>query len=868
MKAIIEDKEALFMDRQRDDEFCKSVRRLINHGRINSNDKHHNVLNKVRDDLWIDEMGILRKKINVKNRDPRNPAIAPASMRKAIIMEAHASPWAGHGAVFRTTERILEHFWWPTMFSEIRSIVKSCTICQLAKSPAPQKAPLQSLPVPSGPNQRVHMDLMGELKSLDEFKYILVVTDAYTKYTLVTPIKNKTAETVAKAFFESWIAQFSCPRMIVSDQGREFVNKTMEEMNKRLKISHNRTSSYHPESNSSAESFNRSIIKYMQIALENDTLKWSDWVKTLQISYNTTVHRTTKSTPFALTHAFLPTLPFFDLQRPRVYYGDNPGAETVTRLNKSFMMAKKNSEDAIAEQEKYYNLKSKMRDFKVGDDVMVHNKPYIKTQDNPKFEFNYEGPYKIIKQTAELNFIIKNAKRTREIHVNRLRHFKYSDLFDKNNEEINRRSSRQPSIRKNSFDNNDDEAEERPDMNKQNSNFNAQFPPLRRSSRINPPEDSTEEVHDSRIRNSDSENERKSNDVITPLPDLSQTTRRRSLLIKRELITPPSTTTTTRVTAPPALTASGSPVNVTAGRTLPQVQPRNVTATPLPAESGSPVATTVSAPFKAKTSSRRTVTPPAQPTANIPPPPPSKKPPLIVKTVLDSDFSHSGTMIKDRFKAKNAAMEARSKMKRTVSVGGETIKQRRALIKAASPTKPKSYIGEDRLESMRKLNQIRKEERQRKEKRRIANLTTPDQPVRRPSITSAKSSASSNYSTPMTSDTPTAATGAIPKQSILKKNNKDAGGSKECISKKSESTDKSNYPSGFSKLTNVLLKRSEKPQTIEDTPKSSKNVDTRPLRSNYNAPAPKYISTTVEKEVKKLQDIKSSINSRPTKKQL
>ena len=815
----------------------------------------------------MDKFGIVRKIINVKNREPRLPAIAPMNMRKAIIIEAHASPWSGHGAIFRTTERILDHFWWPTMFSEIRNAVNSCPVCQLAKTPVNKKAPLQSLPIPAGPNQRVHMDLMGELRSDDEFKYILVVTDAYTKYAIVTPITDKSAATVAKAFFESWIAQFSCPKLIVSDQGKEFVNKTMEEMNKRLKIGHNRTSSYHPESNSSAESFNRSIIKFMQCALENETLKWSEWVKTLQISYNTTVHRTTKCTPFALTHAFLPTLPFFDLQRPRVYYGDNLGAETATRLNKSFMWAKKNSEEAIAEQERYYNLKTKTCNYKIGDQVMVRNKGYITSRiENTKMQYNWDGPYKIISQTAELNFIIKNSKRTREIHVNRIRHFKYSDFFDKNNDTFYRTNVRQPTLRKGDYseENQDDESIENNKLT--NSKLDKEFPPLRRSTRLNPPEVSEEEEESqpSRTRNDESENERNTNDILTPLPDINQSIRRRSLLIKRELVTPPQqqqqqasipipmSMSNTTSTVPPALAASGSPVNVTAGRNLSQVQPRNVTATPLPAESGSPVAPTVSAPFKAKASSKRTVDPNAIKSSYA-------KPILKVKTVIDKDFVHSGAVIKDIYKAKNAAVTARANMKRTVSVGDTSIRQKREIIKAASPTKPKIYIGEDRLVSMQKLNLMRKEDRERKRRRAESTATTPIRTMRRPSMTSPSSSGGSAYSTPMSSELVTAKTGAIPKQRSKQIEVKNAGGDGNCNLDSSTSSNKSNYSSNFSRLKSFISKRSDEPNVNDDTPKTTRIVPTRPLRSNYEAPKPTYIKSTVEKEVKKLRNIQSSI---------
>ena len=68
------------------------------------------------------------------------------------------------------------------------------------------------------PNERVHMDLFGPLKtrSASGNKLILVITDTFTKYTELVPVLNKEASTVARAFFERWICRFGVPTVIIS----------------------------------------------------------------------------------------------------------------------------------------------------------------------------------------------------------------------------------------------------------------------------------------------------------------------------------------------------------------------------------------------------------------------------------------------------------------------------------------------------------------------------------------------------------------------------------------------------------------------------------------------------------------------------
>ena len=128
-------------------------------------------------------------------------------MRNKILGAAHSSWVAGHTGVDKTLSRVQANFWWPGVTADVERFVKDCTRCQEANLGKPQNAPLQSLATAGEPNERVHMDLFGPLKtrSASGNKLILVITDAFTKYTELVPLLNKEASTVARAFFERWI---------------------------------------------------------------------------------------------------------------------------------------------------------------------------------------------------------------------------------------------------------------------------------------------------------------------------------------------------------------------------------------------------------------------------------------------------------------------------------------------------------------------------------------------------------------------------------------------------------------------------------------------------------------------------------------
>ena len=71
----------------------------------------------------------------------------------------------------------------------------------------------------------IGIDLTGPLpKTVDGFQYILTATDYFSKWVEAFPLKKKTAAEVGRHICSIIYTHF-CPKIIVSDQGREFVSE-------------------------------------------------------------------------------------------------------------------------------------------------------------------------------------------------------------------------------------------------------------------------------------------------------------------------------------------------------------------------------------------------------------------------------------------------------------------------------------------------------------------------------------------------------------------------------------------------------------------------------------------------------------------
>jgi hypothetical protein len=329
------------------------------------------------------EDGVLWTRL--KNTPEKRVVImAPADIIPDILCDAHGHILAGHDGVLKTKERILQSYYWPGMDQDIQLHIQKCHQCQLRK-PSRSPPPLMSpLPQCSAPNQRIHCDLFGPLKTSESSKkFILCMTDAFTKYVELVALPNKEALTVTSAIFNRWICRFGLPLEIVTDQGREFNNKLSEELYSLLRLHHQTTAARHPQCNSQAEVCNKTIAKYLNSFVDSTTLNWEQFLAPLMFSYNTSFHRSIKNTPYFLTFGMDPRLPSFpnpDIREK--FYGESSAADMFQKLQVARQLATENNLLATNETKLSFDKHAKPHSFAINQLVLLEEYNFLGK--NPK----------------------------------------------------------------------------------------------------------------------------------------------------------------------------------------------------------------------------------------------------------------------------------------------------------------------------------------------------------------------------------------------------------------------------------------------------------------------------------------------------
>ncbi len=224
--------------------------------------------------------------------------VVPESLKRNVVELYHDSK--GHPGAARTKETIHLNYWWKGMLVTVTEHVNSCKACARRKARnAVAAAPIQGYDIPRMPWDRVHMDLTGPLtESKQGNKYILVIKDALTRYVEAVPIKNKSAEEVVNAFITVIIYRHGAVGWLISDNGREFVNKLFTQVAQLLNIKHTTITAYNPRANGLAENHMRTMKDALSIYCDETQKDWDTHLGGVTMSYNTTVNSQTGFTPY------------------------------------------------------------------------------------------------------------------------------------------------------------------------------------------------------------------------------------------------------------------------------------------------------------------------------------------------------------------------------------------------------------------------------------------------------------------------------------------------------------------------------------------------------------------------------------------
>ena len=357
--------------------------------------------------------------------------VVPKSYRHEILSIAHESPMSGHLGINKTYHKIINHFYWPGLKSDVSKYCKTCHTCQMVGKPNQTipKAQLQPIPAFDEPFSRILIDCVGPLpRTKSGNEYLLTIMCTSTRFPEAIPLRNIKTKSIALIKFFTFVG---LPKSVQSDQGSNFMSGIFHQVMHELEIKQYRSSAYHPESQGALERFHQTLKNMIRSYCFYTEKDWDEGIHLLLFAVRESVQESLGFSPFELVFGHSVRGPLKLLKEKFLSNDETPlnllqyVSDFRNRLSRACEVARSNLKTSQGKMKARYDNHVIDRKFKPGDKVLA----LLPIPGRP-LQARYFGPYTIDKKTSDLNYIINTPGRRKNkqmCHVNMLKEY-----FDRN----------------------------------------------------------------------------------------------------------------------------------------------------------------------------------------------------------------------------------------------------------------------------------------------------------------------------------------------------------------------------------------------------------------------------------------------------
>ena len=167
----------------------------------------------------------------------------------------------------------------PYSIENVKLMTANCNVCREVK-PNFFKPKNQKLIKATKPFERLSVDFKGPLPSVSRNKYILTITDEFSRFPFAFPCPDVTSSTVVKCFCQLF-SMFGMPDFVHSDRGTSFLSSELKDFLHSKGVATSRTTPYNPQCNGQVEKLNGTLWRAILLNLKSRKLETGQWESVL-----------------------------------------------------------------------------------------------------------------------------------------------------------------------------------------------------------------------------------------------------------------------------------------------------------------------------------------------------------------------------------------------------------------------------------------------------------------------------------------------------------------------------------------------------------------------------------------------------------
>jgi transposase InsO family protein len=292
-----------------DDHFTKIVQFLS----TGMSPREYTIIQKKQLVVRAPDFSLIAKQIYNMGLDEILRRCVMEAERPLILVEAHEGITGGHYTRKETTQNILRvGLWWPTLHKDAKDYYKACDVCQQVGKPSKKDEMPLSPQLTLQEFEKWAIDFVGPINPLGKRtreRYIITVTEYLTRWAEATEVKECSETIAARFIFDDIITRFGFPKILMSDQGTHFINKTIEAPTEEFAVHHQKSTPYHPQVNGTVEAFNKILETTLTNIYSVNRDVWDLRVPVVLWAYRTTCKKLTMQTPVKLVYGIETVVP-------------------------------------------------------------------------------------------------------------------------------------------------------------------------------------------------------------------------------------------------------------------------------------------------------------------------------------------------------------------------------------------------------------------------------------------------------------------------------------------------------------------------------------------------------------------------------
>lgn len=275
---------------------------------LNKNEKR--MLRCLKEKFMVDSSG---KLVTIEgNRE----VVIEQKEQEEIVKKVHEGQGGAHLGRDKTVQELAAKFYWKGISNDVIQCINKCSKCVQHKKPIRARAkssvvekevldqaekptaPLHSIPV-SGTWELVGIDVVGPLPTTENGnKYLITLCDLFSRWPEAAAVPDKSADSVAKFLMEVMMRMGFVK--VITNQDGEFVNLVNAKLSKKCGVQLSIVKECHFQANRMVKRFSDTLETTLSKVVNKDRNDWDDHVNSILFAYRTSVHATTKLSPFVV----------------------------------------------------------------------------------------------------------------------------------------------------------------------------------------------------------------------------------------------------------------------------------------------------------------------------------------------------------------------------------------------------------------------------------------------------------------------------------------------------------------------------------------------------------------------------------------